>query len=137
MPAKGKSKVSDKQRAVIAAGKLAGKTRDQISRETGLAQSTVAHQLVNPRTMMLLLEMKLRSEPELVEMWGMMLVGLKVDLVSDDSDIRRHARTFLLKIFEAGESTPKALAARDARQGDVTFEEALILWAKMGKAATQ
>jgi hypothetical protein len=58
MPAKNKSRVSDKQRAVIAAGRVQGKTAAVVASETGLSESTVRKQSIDVRTQTLIQELK-------------------------------------------------------------------------------
>ena len=65
MPVKGKSKVTDRQRAQIAAGKIAGKSHRAIAAETGLAKTTVDHQATDPRVSTLTLRLKRQDEERL------------------------------------------------------------------------
>lgn len=50
MPARGKSRVTAAQRAAVAVGKAAGKTRAEIAEDTGLAPSTISAVAAKPET---------------------------------------------------------------------------------------
>lgn len=123
MPAKGKKRVTDVQRRVMAAGRAQGKTAKQLAADTGLAEKTVEKQLKDPRTVTFVHEYKARSEKDLSAIWDLMIKRLKRDIDAIDPDIRRHARGQFMKLLVLGEST----AADDGKRepGDFTLEQLL------------
>ena len=87
MPAKGTSKVSQKQRAKIAAGRIAGKTASRIAAETGLSESTVKKQVSDPRTVTIIQGWKTRQRQQIDQALDLTLRSLLRDLKSRDNDL--------------------------------------------------
>jgi hypothetical protein len=125
VPAKGKSRVSVAQRAKIAVGKVAGKTRKQIARETGLHPDTVGRVANDARTTTLVLRLKERHQPELEKMYAKSLRGINKRLDSKDDLIAQRAQGQLLRYIEAGDPPLYRIADQGSADGDFTLEELL------------
>jgi hypothetical protein len=126
MPAKGKSKVSTRQRARIAAGRVGGQTSREIAAETGLSESTVRKQATHPRTVTLVQRLIQRDEKELDAAWAKALQTVKKDLNSKDPAVVRDARRDLLRFITAGDPPLARLELAPAPEGSIyTLEELL------------
>lgn len=128
MPSKGKTRVTDAQRRKIAAAKLAGKSRKRIAAEVGLADSTVSHQLADPRTVTLTLQLKHRNAPQIERMHGLMLDSLERDLKSRNKTVCAMARGQFLRLLPLGDPPLLRIAPSDA-PGEFTLEELLSVMA--------
>lgn len=132
MPSKGKSPVTPGQRGRIAAGRLAGKTSATIAEETGLSESTVRKQGIDPRTSVLILRLKARDEERLERGWNLAIQTILKDLGSKHPTIVREARRDFLRYLTAGD--PSLAVARitpnEPGRGDFTLEELLIAYRK-------
>jgi hypothetical protein len=131
MPARGKTKVSDAQRRKIAAGKLAGKPHSTIAAETGLAVSTVDHQLADQRTTTLILLLKNRDRAQLERMWKKGLDGLEKDLTAKDRAVAAMARGQLFRLLPLGDPPLLQIAATDSSGGHFTLEQLLESYRKV------
>jgi|ERR1700733_3355454 len=135
MPAKGKTKVTDAQRAAIAAGKLAGKPAKRIAAETGLAKSTVDHQANDPRTSTLTLRLKGKDEARLEEAWDLTVKSILADLKSNSPEFVIAARRDLMRLLPLGDPPLLRIAPQDA-QGDFTLEELLMAYRSASQKQT-
>jgi len=122
--------VTDAQRSKIAAARAAGKTRKSIAVETGLGESTVAHQLSDPRTVTLLLRLKHRDRKQLESCWKKALDGLEKDLTAKDRAIAAMARGQLFRLLPLGDPPLLRIASADNSDGDFTLEELLQSYRK-------
>ncbi len=128
MPAKGKSKISDAQRAKIAAGRVAGKPAKQIARETGLAKTTVDHQAGDPRTGTLTLRLKHKDEARLEQAWDLAVGSILKHLKSKSADMVINARRDLMRLLTLGDPPLLRVAPTDNSAGDFTLEELLATY---------
>lgn len=131
MPAKGTTRVTDQQREKIAAGRVLGKSRDAISKETGLAVDTVAHQLADPRTATLVLKFKHQSENQLQRIWAKMLNRIEADIHHKELGRSVAARGQAIRILTAGDPPLLRQASSDNSGGDFTLEELLISYRRV------
>lgn len=127
MPRKGTKRVTDAQRRVMAAGRVAGKTVKALAQATGLAPKTVEKQLKDPRTVTYAQEYKARDEKALSEIWALMIKRLRRDIDAADPDIRRHARGQFMKLLVLGENT-NGDQPGNRPPGDMTLEELLTAY---------
>jgi hypothetical protein len=128
MPAKGKSRISDAQRAKIAAGKVAGKPSRQIADEVGLAKSTVDHAVSDPRTSTLALRFKHKDEARLEEAWDLTVASILRDLKSKSLARILNARRDLMRLLPLGDPPLLKVAPSDGQGGTCTLEELLIAY---------
>lgn len=126
MPAKGKSRISDRQRQLIAAGKVAGKTNKQIAVATGLNADTVRKAGNDVRTTTLILRLKESNDQAFGKLWQEMMKGLGKDIRSKDFSERHGARNFLLKAITAGDPPLHRVGDVGSSDGDFTLEELLF-----------
>lgn len=103
MPAKGKTKLSDRQRAVIAVRKAEGKTHDEIGRELALHPSTVKKSAIDPRTQNIIRELKATHYGELLALYKKGLGVLDKLLDDPDPNLRLRAVKVLADVLSAGE----------------------------------
>lgn len=134
MPAKGKSKVSDQQRAQIVTGKLAGKSHRAIAAETGLAKTTVDHQAVDPRVSTLALRFKQRDEARLEQAWDLTVASIVRDLKSKSPELVIAARRDLMRLLPLGDPPLLRVAPTDSSGGDFTMERLLATYRAVGLA---
>jgi hypothetical protein len=131
VPAKNKSRVSDKQRAVIAAGRVEGKTSAVIASESGLSESTVKKQATDQRTKVLIQRLKARDEEQLDRIWKKVLD--KTEKMIDDADPVVALRASKLGLDLVTASDPP-LARLELNAGDgereCTLEELLKIYGK-------
>jgi len=131
MPAKGKSRVTAKQRRKIAAGKSAGKTHRAIARETGLAVTTVDHQAGHPQVVSQISSLKLEHEPQLARMFKLSLDTMERDIGSRNKGVCAAARAQLLRLLPVGDPPLLRIAPQEPGRGDFTLEELLICYRTM------
>ena len=131
MPAKGKSKVTAKQRRKIAAGKSAGKTHRAIAAETGLAVTTVDHHASHPQVVTLTLALKKQHESSLARMFALSLDTMERDIGSKNRGVCAAARAQLLRLLPLGDPPLLRIAPQDPGRGDFTLEELLICYRTM------
>lgn len=127
MPATGKSRVTEKQRAKIAAGRLAGKTAKTIAAETGLSKQTIDKQAVDPRTGALIMKLKARDGDLLDEGWKLGLKSILSDLKSKKPVQRRGARRDLLRFLTAGDPAVSKIVPEEPG-GKYTLTELLTMY---------
>jgi hypothetical protein len=131
VPKKNTSRVSDRQRAKIAAGKLEGKTAVAIASETGLSTSTVHKQANDRRTKVLIQRLKDRDEAQLDRIWKKALD--RTEKMIDDNDPVVALRASKLGLDLVTASDPP-LARLELNQGDgeceITLEELLKIYGK-------
>jgi hypothetical protein len=125
MPAKGKSRISDAQRAKIAAGKVAGKPARQIAEEVGLGKSTVDHAVSDPRVSNLTLRLKHKDEVKLEQAWDLALGSILGHLKSKSSDLVISARRDLMRLLTLGDPPMLKIAPTHSSAGDCSLEELL------------
>jgi hypothetical protein len=117
MPKKGKSPVTTKQRAKIAAGRVKGKTHKTIAKEMGLAESTVRKQAVDVRTRAMIAGLKQRDQVELEEVWagilGSIQAGLKKRSVAQNIAARRDG----MKLLVLGDTRNMDVGGADDGEG--------------------
>ncbi len=126
MPARGKTKTTDRQRQVIAAAKLAGKTNKQIGKALDLHPQTVKKVSNDARTTTLILRLKEKDDQDFAKLWGSMMKGLKGDITSKDFNERHASRNFLLKAITAGDPPLHRVGDVGSSEGDFTLEELLV-----------
>lgn len=126
MPRKGKTKISDRQRNVIARGKLTGKKSKEIASEAGIAVQTVRNQAHDPRTVTQILTLKQQSEMEFAAMWRAMVKGVADDIVATDFPTRHAARGQFLRMLTAGDPPLHRVGDMGSVAGDFTLEELMI-----------
>ena len=85
------------QRQAIASGKLAGKTHGEIANQTGLASSTVNHQLRDPRTISIILSMREQSWDDFAQMWQDSVKRIGKAIKNRNETISRNGRDQLLR----------------------------------------
>ena len=129
MPARDTTKVSEAQRRKIAAGKVAGKTHRSIASETGLAVTTVDHEVADPRTVTLIQRLKARDQAQLERMWKKGLDGLEKDLTAKDRAVAATARGQLFRLLPLGDPPLLRMAPVDSTDG-FTLEELLTSYRK-------
>ena len=132
MPAKGKSRISDAQRAKIAAGKVAGKPARQIAEEVGLGKSTVDHAVSDPRTSTLTLRLKRKDEDKLELAWDLAVKSILTHLRSKSAGLVVGARRDLMRLIPLGDPPLLRVVPTDGQDGDCTLEELLNVYRKAG-----
>lgn len=134
MPAKGKSRISDRQRQLIAAGKVAGKTNKQIAAATDLNEDTVRKAGGDIRTTTLIGRLKERNDQAFGKLWQDMMKKLGADVRSKEYPIRHGARQFLLRAITAGDPPLHRVGDQGgSSDGDFTLEEMLLSMRKITK----
>lgn len=103
-----------------------GATAAQIAPEVGLSESAVAKQARDPRTVTLIQRLKSQHEPQLCRTFAKSLNGIEKDVSNIDPDVRRHARSQLLKVITAGEPPLARIEAGGNTGGDFTLEELIV-----------
>lgn len=127
MPAKGKSRISDRQRKVIAAGKILGKKSPQIAKEAGIASQTVRNHAHDPRTVTQILTLKQEHEAEFARMFSDLVKGLGRDIKDKDFPTRHAARGQFLRALTAGDPPLHRVGDMGSVAGDFTLEEMLVV----------
>jgi hypothetical protein len=125
MPTKGKTKLSDIQRAEIAAARLIGKTALEIAKDTGLGVRTVERASTDPRTTTFILRQRHNSERFLEQAWRLGLASILVHLRSGNPGLVIQARRDLLRFATAGDPPLLRVAPADNSGGNFTLEELL------------
>jgi len=125
MPSKGKSPVTTQQRGRIAAGRVSGKTSATIAAETGLSESTVRKQAVDPRTVTLIQKLKSRDEAQLDRIWKKTIRVIEEDLDNGDPGVRGRAARTAVNVIAAGDPPLARLEVSQNGAGDFTLEELL------------
>lgn len=126
MPAKGKTKLTPRQRNAIAQGKLTGKKSKDIAKDAGIAVSTVRNQAHDPRTVTQILTLKQQSEVEFAKMWRDMVTGVAKDIIDTDFSTRQSARVLFLRMLTAGDPPLHRVGDMGSTAGDFTLEEMLV-----------
>lgn len=132
MPAKGTSKITHAQRKKIAIGKVTGKTLKQVAKETGLAPKTIDNQHRDPRTTVLIQELKARHSKQLEEMFKLSLdrvEGMLKDKKEESAVVLRAAQT-AIDLVNAGEAPLRAVI-KPTKGGDFTYIELLAVQARV------
>jgi hypothetical protein len=137
MPAKGKSRVTDSQRAKIAAGRVAGKSAKAIAAETGLSKSTVDHQATDPRVSTLALRFKQKDQARLEQAWDLAVNSILKHLRSKSSELEINARRDLMRLLVLGDPPMLRVAPVDSSGGDCTLEELLKSYRRVTTDAEQ
>ena len=138
MPAKVKSKVSAAQRTKIAAGTVAGKTRKQIARETGLHPDTVGRAAIDHRTVTIIQGWKNRQRRQIDQALDLTLKSLLKDLRSGDNDLKRDARRDVMRLATIGDPPLYRVADQGGNAGDgVTYEELISEIRRLRLRATE
>jgi AcrR family transcriptional regulator len=126
MPAKGKSKVTDQQRAQIAVGRVFGKSARQIAAETGLSKSAVDHHATSdPVISTLAMRLKHRDEARLEQAWRLAVASILKHLKSKSPDLEIDARRDLMRLLVLGDPPLLRVSATDREPGMYTLEELL------------
>ncbi len=124
MPSKGKAKVTDTQRARIAAGKISGRTSKQIAHETGLAPVTVRKQLVRPDTKASIQALKNESAGLISSNFARAQVKIGKMLDSKDPDQMYRGVQMACKVPVLGEAVQRIDPPRQG-QGEFTLQDLL------------
>jgi hypothetical protein len=135
MPAKGKSKISDRQRQAIAAAKVAGKPTKAIAKALELHPDTVKKVAGDVRTTTLILRLKEKNDQAFGKLWADMMKGLGSDVRSKDFAMRRDGRNFLLRAITAGDPPLHRVGDVGSSDGDFTLEELLFSMRTIRKGA--
>lgn len=123
--------MTEERRKLIAAGKVAGKTHKQIASETGLAVTTVDHQIADPRTATEIQRLKAKSAPQLERTWFKALNTLEADVLSIDPQVCATARAQFFRVLTLGDPPLLRIAPPDNANGDFTLEELLITYRRI------
>jgi hypothetical protein len=115
----------------MAAGKVLGKPCAQIAAETGLAPSTVYHQLADPRTITMAQRLKAKSAPQLERTWDKALNTLEADVLSIDPNVCATARAQFFRVVTLGDAPQMRIQAPHSSGGDFTLEELLISYRRV------
>jgi hypothetical protein len=131
VPAKNKSRVSDGQRAVIAAGRISGKTSAQIAAKAGLSESTVKKQATDKRTKVLIARLKDRDEAQLDRIWRKALNRCEGLIDDKDSIVALRASKLAVDMVTAGDP-PLARLELNVADGEreCTLEELLKIYGR-------
>jgi transposase len=135
MPAKGKSKVSDRQRQAIAAAKVAGKPTKAIAKALELHPDTVKKVASDVRTTTLILRLKEKNDQAFGKMWQDMMRELAKDVKAKDYSERQGARIFLLRAITAGDPPLHRVGDVGSADGDFTLDELLSTMRTIRKGA--
>ena len=123
---RGKANVNDRQRAQIAAGKVAGKTHKAIAAETGLAVSTVNHHVSNDaRVATLTLRLKHKYEADLEQGYGLAVKSILRHLKGSSPELQIDGRRDLMRLLVLGDPPLLRMAPVDNSGGTFTLEELL------------
>jgi len=132
MPAKGKSRLSDRQKQRIAAGKALGRRHRDIAADTRLAKTTVDHAVLKPETKALIQQFKDENQEQLSRMYKKALGTLDADLDRKAFDARIRSRAQLMGIIQAGD---ERIAIGDLGAGEdggkYSLEELLVEHVKL------
>lgn len=117
----------------MAKGRLAGKSIAEIAQETGLAKSTVAHQVFDTRTLTLMQRAKEWHEPELLRLIKRALAVIKKGLYDKDIEVAMRAVDRLRTWVTAGDPPLARLTdpVHDLPPGDLLVEEALLYYRRI------
>jgi hypothetical protein len=131
VPAKDKSRVSSAQRAVIAAGRIQGKTSAAIASEAGLSRSTVKKQANDRRTKVLIQRLKERDEVALSRIWTKALNRTEKLIAHADPIMALRASKIALDMVTAGDP-PLARLELNVADGEreCTLEELLKIYGR-------
>jgi len=106
MPAKGTTRVSQRQKAAIARGKLAEKTNAEIARDTGLKRSTVEHIACGPEVKGILNRIMVAGEVKLFSFFGTLVDSIEAEFSPTSKntfDQRERARTQAINLLQLGQ----------------------------------
>lgn len=117
----------------MAKGRLAGKSVAEIAADTGLAKNTVAHQVLDTRTLTLMQRAKQHHEPELLRLIKRALFVIKKGLYDKDIEVAGRAVDRLRAWVIAGDPPLARLTdpAHDLPPGDFLVEEALLYYRRI------
>jgi hypothetical protein len=129
VPAKGKSRVTNRQRATIAAGRLEGKTSAEIASDAGLAESTVRRQATDQRTRVLIQRLKERDEEQLDRIWRKALNRCEKLIAHPNAIVALRASKLAVDMVSAGDP-PLARLELNTSDGEreCTLEELLNIY---------
>lgn len=134
MPAKGKSKITDKQRRQIAAGKVLGKTSWQIAKQVEVHPDTVRKAWADERTLTQITELRLKGADQVERIFFKALDNLESEFdkktIKTLEPVDRHrCRMEAYKVGTLGDPPRAAVgkASADNTKGDITYEEMLII----------
>lgn len=117
MPAKGKSKITKTQKAVVAAGRIAGKTLPQIAKDAGISPKTVGTVVTSPEVQGLLNRAYATNEPTISRVWGKLWESLERDFELPKFTERAEAREQAARMLQLGQPKLEAPAAGGAAFG--------------------
>jgi hypothetical protein len=122
---RGKANVNDRQRAKIAAGKVAGKTHKAIAAETGLAVSTVNHHVSSDAHVATLsLRLKHKYESDLERGYGLAVKSILRHLKGSNEELQIDGRRDLMRLLVLGDPPLLRTSPVDS-PGMFTLEELL------------
>jgi hypothetical protein len=123
---RGKANVNDRQRAQIAAGKVAGKTHQAIAAATGLAVSTVNHHVSSDAQIATLtLRLKHKYESDLERGYGLAVKSILRHLKGSNAELQIDGRRDLMRLLVLGDPPLLRMAPTDNSAGMFTLEELL------------
>lgn len=127
MPAKGKNKVTARQRAKIAAGKLAEKSDKEIAAEVDLHPNTVNRISHDARTTTLIGRLKEKHDKEFATIFNSMIKGLGKNMRKhkDAREFNATASVFL-RAITAGDPPLHRVGDVGSSAGDFTLQELLV-----------
>lgn len=120
MPAKGTTRVSPRQKAAVARGRLAGKTIPEIAKATGLKPDTAAHVACGPEVKGIINRAMVAKEGKLFGFFEKILESLEADIDPASKltyDQRERARNQAVTVLQLGQ--PKAPETPAAGSGAV------------------
>jgi hypothetical protein len=123
--------ITERQKKIVAVGRVLGKSRGEIAREADLAVqtvSTIVHH--DPETLTLIEKYKNRHEAELYEMFKRSLEGMKKDLGAEEAWLRVQTRDQVLRTIQAGDKTAAVQVNVDQR-GDYSLMEIMERYLKI------
>ena len=105
MPAKGTSRVTTRQKQIIAAGRLAGKTCPVIAGEIGVTTDTVRHLAVGPEVKGIISRIVASDELLMAGLMNSVVASLQADIASEKltPEQRERARAQAVSVLQLGE----------------------------------
>lgn len=131
MPSKGTTRITARQKAAVAAGRLAGKSIPQIAAEIGAAPNTVAHVAVGPEVKGIINRVMAVKEGRMFGVFDRLLTSLEADMDPASKltfDQRERARDQVLAVFQLGQpKLPDTPAAGIAGTGGGVFLSDMLM----------
>lgn len=127
MPAKGTTKVSEKQKSLIVKRRMQGATNTQIAAETGMHPVTVSLAWNSPESQAIVARARYECAPEIRNLYRQVIDTLVEDLAGSKSVTERmRLRDEALSIMARGEPVAAQAAAQNEGNGEYTLQELLL-----------